>query len=162
MVFGADSFATGTKIVIKEFQSIFLMDPHLKLIFQGSKYLILSIVGNRKEIELQLENEKKSRELTAARSVAYELKNLLQHGSKRGLTIDLLFKHFDSQDCGFVDLQMLMNGLAKLGIGVTMPVGELLLQIIGGVGTNYINIRDLEKFIHEIDLDVFERIDQNS
>jgi hypothetical protein len=152
-----------TKIVVKEFNTVFVYDPNGKVVFTESTYLTIEIIGARKEVEEQMFNEKQKREVTAAQQVANELQQLMKHARGRGLSPALSFAHFDTERTGFIDVPMLINGCAKLGIGVTQPVGELVLQLIGGIGSTYLNMRDLEGFINNTpDLEVFEKFKKGS
>ena len=153
---GVDSYTSSTRVIVKELHANYVYDSHGRVVFLGTQYLTIAIVGNRRAMEEYMADEKRAREITAARSVAEELRQLMQHAKRRGLTADQSFAHFDTSANGFVDTTMLINGMAKLGIGVTNPVAELLMHIIGGVGCNFLNSRDFETFINEADRDVFE------
>lgn len=155
-VLGVDSYAAATRVIVKELHANFVYDHHDHVVFLGTQYLTIAIVGNRRAMEDYLADEKRAREMTAARSVAEELRQLMQHAKRRGLTPEQSFAHFDVDGLGFIDLTMLISGVAKLGIGITNPVAELLLQIMGGVGSNFLTNRDFESFINEADMDVFE------
>ena len=148
-----------TKIVVKEFNTEFAYDHKDKVVFTKCTYLTIQIVGARKEVEDQMFNEKQKRDVAAAQQVANELQHLMKHAQGRGLSAEQSFSHFDVERTGFVDVLMLTNGCAKLGIGLTQPVAELVMQIIGGIGSAYINIRDLEAFINDApDVDVFNKL----
>lgn len=152
-----------TRIVVKDFNTVFVYDPNGKVVFTESTYLTIEIIGARKEVEEQMFNEKQKREVIAAQQVANELQHLMKHARGRGLTPSLSFAHFDTERTGFVDVPMLINGCAKLGIGLTQPVGELVIQLIGGIGSTYLNMRDLEGFINnKPDEEVFEKMKKGS
>ena len=94
----------------------------------------------------------------AAASVSKELLELLRQALKKGLPIRDSFAHFDTQRCGYVDTDMLVDGLARLGIGVVYPVAEKLLELIGGVGTAFVTLTDYDRYIRlNPDIEVFEK-----
>lgn len=149
----------GQQVLLKvvEMNATFVLDKRGRLYFLQSDYTTIEIQKNVKEVEEVLVQDKSSRENSAAESIYNELQTLLRRASNRGLSIQDTFKHFNTQRTGFVDVDGLMNGMAKLGIGVTFTVGEKVLQLIGGIGSDFLTIQDFERFINvEKDLQVFE------
>ena len=141
------------KLTVLEMHASFALDPVDKVIFQFSDYVMIDLDNGRKEAEQFLEKEKRGREKSAAQSVFGELRSLLAHAIKRGLPAHEAFAHFDVKRTGFVDTDMLVDGLSRLGIGVTYGVGEALLQLIAGLGANFISIKDFEAYMKSPDPD---------
>jgi hypothetical protein len=139
--------ALDVKLTVLEMRASFSLDPTDKVMFLFSDYTMIDLDNGRKEAEQFLEREKKGREKTAALSVYAELQTLLHHAMKRGLSVQDSFAHFDVQRTGFVDTDMLVDGLSRLGIGVTYGVGEAMLQLIGGLGANFIALKDFAGFL---------------
>ena len=155
----ASAAAGANKVLLKviEMQASFVLDKKGKLFFLQSDYTSIEIQNNSREVEEVMTHDKTSREISAAESIYNELQTLLRRASNRGLSIQDTFKHFNTQRTGFVDVDGLMNGMAKLGIGVTFSVGEKVLHLIGGIGSAFLTIQDFERFINVAkDLQVFE------
>ena len=139
-------------------RATFALDPRDKVVFLFSDYTAVDIEKGRKEIEEYIKKEKSGREKTAAKSIYRDLLNLLQHAQKRGLSSEESFAHFDLQKNGFVDVDLLIDGLARLGIGVTYPVAEAVLELIGGIGVGFLSLQDFDRFLRRPpDVEVFEK-----
>jgi len=147
------------KLTVTEMHASFALDPSDKCVFLYSDYTMVDLDSGRREAEKFLTKEKAGREVVAARAVYKELKGLLVHAMKRGLSVQESFDHFDVHGTGFVDADMLIDGLARLGVGVTYPVGEQLLQLIGGIGNNFLGAQDFERFLKEKSADDFAGLD---
>lgn len=83
---------------------------------------------------------------SAAWHVGKELKSMLRMAASRGLTIDQMFEHFDDKGLGYVDADDLVEGLAKLGLGVTTAAAEILMSMIGRTSTFLFRKDDLEAY----------------
>ena len=114
--------------------------------FLYSDYISLYFNKDRKIIEEYYQNEKIFRDNMAAHSISKDLLTLIRQALKRGVSIEASFKHFDNLNYGYVDIELLMDGLSKLGMGCTRPVAARIIQCIGGVGTNYINLEQFTTF----------------
>ena len=116
--------------------------------FLFSDYVSLYFNKDRKIIEEYYENEKKFRDNMAAHSLAKDLLSIIRQALKRGISVEESFKHFDIENYGYVDIELLMDGLSKLGMGCTRPVASRIIQCIGGIGTNYFNLEQFKIFIN--------------
>lgn len=147
-------------LTMKELRAVFATDEiNNELFFLYTDHVSVEIKGGsaRKEVEDYMKDEKSSRESSAAQSVLSELLSLLQHAQRRGLQSDESFKHFDVNNAGFIDVDRLIDGLARLGIGVTYPVGEALFQMIGGVGAVFLTSQDFDNFVKDPpDIEAFQ------
>lgn len=56
--------------------------------------------------------------------IHFSLSPLLSLSFRRGLPIQESFEHFDVKKVGYIDCDMLVDGLARLGIGVVYTVAE--------------------------------------
>ncbi len=147
------------KLTVTEMHASFALDPNDRCVFLYSDYTMVDLDSGRREAEKFLAKEKSGREVAAARAVYQELKSLLVHALKRGLTTLESYAHFDLQNTGFVDTDMLIDGLARLGIGVTHQVGEQLLQLIGGIGNNFLGVKDFERYLKDKRAEDFANLD---
>jgi hypothetical protein len=125
----------------------FCLDHHDRTIFLYSDYTAVEIEKNRQAVEEQMKSEKMTREHSAADSVYSELSGLLIHAHKRGLSMEQSFQHFDVNKYGYIDVDMLIDGLGRLGVGVTYPVAEKVLEMIGGMGSNFLTMADFELYL---------------
>lgn len=152
--------AKPVNLHITSMENKFVLDHRDKVVFLYTEYLVVEIENGRKEIEDYMAKEKNQREVSAAKSVSNDLLGLLHHAKQRGLSLENSFKHFDTQSNGFVDTDMLIDGMARLGIGVTFTVGESVLQNIAGVSSGFFTILDFERFLNTkaADLDTFEKL----
>eukprot|EP01038_Epipyxis_sp_PR26KG_P004789 gene4789-6716_t len=156
-------FDQNIRLKIVNMQSKFGLDSKNKIFFLYSEFLTIEFENGRREIEEYLAKEKSAREVSAAESVAQEMLSLLQHAIQRGLSMEDSFRHFDLKGNGYIDTDLLIDGLARLGIGLTYPVGETVIQIIGGIGSNFITISEFEQFMMKpLDLELFEKIKNKS
>jgi hypothetical protein len=106
------------KLKVKEMLCNFVLDPKNRVICTVCESAMVEIFGARQQVEDYMHKEKVSRESSAADSVTRELQKLLRHAARRGLPPIESFRHFDRSECGYVDADMLLDGLARLGIGV--------------------------------------------
>eukprot|EP01041_Mallomonas_annulata_P002218 gene2218-4307_t len=142
---------SGMKII--DLKALFVLDSRSNIVFLYSKHLIVEATGANKAVDDYLTDEKDARETTAARALTNELLQLLHHAKRRGLSAEDSFAHFDISRCGFIDTGMLMDGLARLGVGATYSVTQLMMQLIGGLGCNFLTMNDFENFINSINDD---------
>jgi hypothetical protein len=129
---------------VDSMQCRFGLDPTERSIFLYAEYTAVEIKTNRFEVEEMLRNEKLGREQTAAGKIYQEFLTLLLKAYEKGDTIENLFHYFDFKKNFFISVEDLINGLAKLGIGLTYPVGEHVLQLIGGVGKDFLTLNDFQ------------------
>lgn len=101
----------------------------------------------QREVEEYIAKERSGRELTAAQSVVRDLRALLSHADRRGLPPEESYAHFDPQGNGFINTDLLIDGLARLGIGATYPVAQSVLQLIGGLGSTFLSYMDFHRFV---------------
>jgi len=66
--------------------------------------------------------------------------------TNRGLTPLQSFQHFDEKGHGFVEIGELVEGLAKLGIGIGQEASEILMGWIGRRSKMMFDVEDLEVF----------------
>jgi len=150
--------AKAISLKVMNMQCQFALDPHDDVIFLYSDYTAVEIDNGRKEVEDYMQKEKNGRQVSAAQSVSRELLTLLHHAEKRGSTLEASFGHFDVAGNGFIDTDLLIDGLARLGIGVTYPVGEAVLEIIGGIGSSFVSMSEFGQFLERPpDIQVFDR-----
>ena len=152
------------KLKVTNMRCNFALDHREKIIFIFCEYLTVEIESGRKEMEEQLKLEADTREAVAARSVSKELLSLLHHAQQRGLNLEDMFAHFDLSRNGFADADMLIDGMARLGMGVTYPVAEAVLESIAGVGSSFFTSLDLERFLKTkaADIETFEKLSSKS
>ena len=151
------------KLKVKEMVCSFILDSNNKIQFQVCDSTVVEIAGARQQIEDYLLKEKVSREASAAETVSLELLKLLRHAKRRGLSLYDSFQHFDTYLSGYIDTDMLIDGLARLGIGVTYPVAESLLQLISGIGSGFITMDDYARYLSRAeDIESFEASFENS
>lgn len=135
------------KLVVKELHATFALDSTDTVVFLYSDFTTVELDSGRREVEDFLVKERSGRENSAAKAVYKELQSLLQHAQKRGLSTAESFVHFDTQRNGFVDTDLLVDGLGRLGIGVTYQVAEMVLELIGGLGAAFLSIQDFDRFL---------------
>lgn len=134
-------------LTVQEMHADFILTTRGTLFFSHTTSLMVDVKSGKKEMEDVLQNERRSREAAAAHEASNELVKLVMHAENRGLPIADSFAHFDEKKNGFVDVDLLVSGLAKLGIGLTYPVAESLLQLIGGIGCFFVSLSDFELYI---------------
>ena len=164
LIYEKESSNDTVKLKVTNMRCNFALDHTDKIVFIFCEYLTVEIESGRKEIEEQLKLEADSREAVAARSVSKELLSLLHHAQQRGLKMEEMFSHFDLSKDGFADTDMLIDGMARLGMGVTYPVAEAVLESIAGVGSSFFTGLDLERFLKTkaADLETFENLSSKS
>jgi hypothetical protein len=139
----------GVSLHIDNMQCRFGLDHQNKVVFLYTDYMAVEMERDaQKEVEDVVRTEKNAREQSAAEKVHRELINLLTQAHQRGLTVESSFEHFDVAHEGFVDVDRLIDGLARLGIGVTYPVGEMIMQRIGGISSSFFTFSDFERHLN--------------
>ena len=118
------------KLKVQEMICNFVLDAKNRVICTVCESAMVEIFGARQEIEDYLHKEKVSRQSSAADSVSLELQKLLRHAARRGLPPIESFRHFDRTSCGYVDADMLLDGLARLGIGA-VKIQNKVKHILG-------------------------------
>ena len=96
--------------------------------------------ATKKSLQTTMETE-------IAVTVARDLLRLLAQARNKGLDDAKSYAHFDIRHSGIVDVNGLVDGLSRLGIGVSLPVAELVLQNIAGLGSEVITARDFVTFL---------------
>lgn len=81
-------------------------------------------------------------------AVGKELRSILRLAAMRGLSIDQSFQHFDSKGMGYVDLDDLVDGLARLGLGVSGSAAEILMSMIGRSSSLLFRADDLQAYMN--------------
>lgn len=142
---GVSTDQKGLNII--DIEGVFNFDKAGKCYFMNCNYVAAMVKKNKDEIDDFIENERKSRVLTAAYSVTKDFLELLKHGQKRKLSIKESFSHFDSKENKIIDATDLATGLGQIGIGVTRPVASAVVQLIGGIGAKYLSEDDFERFL---------------
>jgi hypothetical protein len=94
----------------------------------------------------ELKRMEESKVIEAASVVAAELRRLLRMASNRGVSVSASFAHFDTQGVGYADCPNLVEGLARLGIGVSQPAAEMLMSMIGTASSLHFRAKDLVLF----------------
>eukprot|EP00981_Chlorochromonas_danica_P003055 scaffold607_cov160-Ochromonas_danica.AAC.28 len=141
----------AVRLHVENLTCTFCLDHKDRTIFLYSDYTEVEIrSNNRQSFEESLAKEKIGREEAAAQSVSSQLQAMLIEAYKQGLSVESSFEHFDVDKNGYVDVDMLIDGLARLSIGVTYPVGESVLELIGGVGASFITLRDFQVYLNKI------------
>jgi chemotaxis protein histidine kinase CheA len=141
---------------VREMKATFALDPNERLVFLFANSTYVEVESGRQLLDEVIDKEKAGRELTAAQSVTAELRALLSHAQRRGLSTLESFRHFDMKGGGYFDADMLLDGMSRLGIGSTYPVAELVVQTIAGVGAAFVTLADFERFLSgNLDEDVF-------
>ena len=135
---------------VKNLRAVVAETPRGDKVMLFSDYVLASVGRGRRVMEQQILSEQHARESLAAETVTRDLKELLLHADKRGINAAESFGHFDVANKGVVDVDGLIAGLAKLGIGVTFPVAELVMQNVGGTGSVFFTARDLTTFMEHV------------
>lgn len=143
--------SSAPKVVlhVENMTCVFGLDPDGQVIFLHTDYIAIEMdkQNDRLTLENDLKSDKQQRELSAMETIQQELLNLLVHAHERGLSMEQSFYHFDVNHYGFIDVNTLLEGLAKLGIGVTFPIAQQLLQSMSGIGSHFITFNDFELFL---------------
>ena len=139
------------EVSVHTLESQFVRDSYGRLVFLFAGKILVSykkkrILAPSKGTSSPGKQADRSLE-AAASALALDLQGLICHAQKKGVPINDSFLHFDIVGGGFVDLNMLLDGLARLGIGAVQPVAELLLMQIGGLGASFFTLSDLKRFV---------------
>jgi hypothetical protein len=84
-------------------------------------------------------------------AVGKELKAILRMAAVRGLSIQQSFQHFDEKGAGYVDTEDFVDGLARLGLGISPSGGEILMSMIGRSSSALFRSDDLQAFLEAPD-----------
>jgi len=91
-------------------------------------------------------SEHDARVETSCLALEQELIKTMKHGERRGVGVDETFEHFDPHGEGFVNAQKVYEGFGKLGIGAVMGVAEKLVEKMGGVGSRFFTVDQLDTY----------------
>ncbi len=152
---------TGMRLLVKEMKARFALDHKDKIIFLYSDLVNVDLLPNMSNEEknklLNRVETKEDKISIAAKDMVTKLKVLLFDARRQGLPIDESFLHFDPQRSGFIDVDMFIDGLARLGMGVTFPVAECMVEIIGGPGSGLLTLDDFQKLLYgQEDVQLFQ------
>jgi hypothetical protein len=133
----------------------FCLDPDEKLVLLSQHLAKVVMQGQAQKLSSK---EAANKDLAdAVDAVTDDLLRLLRFASNSGLSMLENFNHFDQARNGFVDIDAFTDGLARLGIGVVNNVAESVLERVGGLGTAFITLSDLERFCRaNQDVEAFE------
>ena len=135
------------RLVVHSIEGGFRQVSKSSLSFTTLNYVELEVKGGAlREMENYVEDEKKSREESTSNAVEQEFLKLLRHAERRQITVQASFAHFDSELSGYVTSDMLLDGLHRLGIGVTESVSEIIVERIGGIGSRFFDVDQLTTF----------------
>lgn len=136
---------------ILNLSAYFGKDSYGRHFFLYSDYVTAEVGKAEKyqDVESYLKKEKDGREALAAGKVLVELRDLLLHSQRRGLSPSDSFAHFDERRSGAVNLNDFTRGLASLRMGVTKRVGELVMQTIAGASSKFLTSRDFEDLLFQ-------------
>lgn len=140
------------KLEVLEMKSIIALDPHDRVIFLYSDYLSVRLEEEKKKEIIpdasskSLSNENVSK---AAKKMTENLIALLAQAKRTGLETEESFAHFDIHRTGYCDADLLIDGLARLGMGVTFTVAEAMIELISGVGATLISLQDFAALLGE-------------
>ena len=109
----------------------FIFDENENLWFSHLSNVMVQVVHAKRERNMELKRLEETKQIEAASVVAKELKRLLRMASSRGVSVQSSFEHFDSQGVGYADVNNLVEGLARLGIGISFPAAEVLMSMLG-------------------------------
>jgi len=66
--------------------------------------------------------------------------------TNRGVSVSASFAHFDPQGVGYADSRCLMDGLSRLGIGISPAAADILMSMIGRASSLHFRASDLVMF----------------
>ncbi|RYH22833.1 hypothetical protein EON65_18680 [archaeon] len=132
---------------VEDLQCTFSLDHLERCMFLYADYVAIDVEKNRQRVEEEILSEKDAREKSAAESVYNEVVSLLTQANRTGLSVEKSFCHFDVNNNGYFDCDMLIDGLARLGIGVTYPVAEKVLEMMSGIGSHFLTLGDFQSFV---------------
>lgn len=122
----------GFRLIINSIKANFVFDAENRAILLNTDYVTVDIDDDkkRKQLENIIITKKNEKNYAVLRTISNELLNMLYSAYSRGLHLQDSFKHFDKNNEGYVDTYKLMDGLARLGIGIDKNVSDLLIQEI--------------------------------
>ena len=139
----------------------FIFDSNEKLWFSHLSNVTVQTVHAKKERNMELKRIEENKVIEAAFVVAAELRRLLKMAANRGVAVSASFAHFDTQGVGYADSNNLVEGLARLGIGISHPAADMLMGMIGTASSLHFRAKDLVLFAEleeeeEADMDEFD------
>ncbi len=142
---------SGMRLLVKEMKAKFALDPKDKIIFLYSELVSVDLIPNMSNDEkhrlLNRIETKEDKVAIAGKDMCAKLKGLLLDARQQGLSVEESFLHFDPQRSGFIGVDMFIDGLARLGMGVTFPVAECMVELIGGPGSGLLALDDFQKLL---------------
>jgi hypothetical protein len=159
----ATELTSGVRAPLKvmDMECRFALDPQDEVVFLYSDYTAVEMQAGRIEVEEAMAQEERGRVASAAQSVAQVLlENFTYGGQKYGDEgVQACFDFFDTQGHGYFDTDQLIDGLARLSIGVTYAVGSEVLEIIGGIGSQIVTMGEFRQFLQKpLDLQAFDAV----
>ena len=124
----------------------FILDENENLFFSHLSNVLVQVVHAKRERNQELKRMEEAKLIEAASVVGNELKRLLRMAANRGVSVATSFSHFDSQGLGYADVHNLVEGLSRLGIGISTPAADILMSMIGTASSLHFRARDLVMF----------------
>ncbi|GMH66094.1 hypothetical protein TL16_g04355 [Triparma laevis f. inornata] len=148
---GTQSIATPptmptSNLKVDTMDAEFIFDEQENLWFSHLSNVMVQVVHAKRERNMEMKRLEETKLIEASSVVAKELKRLLRMGSSRGVSVQSSFEHFDAQGVGYADTNNLIEGLARLGIGISYPAAEILMSMIGTASSLHFRAKDLVIF----------------
>jgi len=146
-----------SNIKVTNMSAEFITDETGKLWFSHLSRVHVRVIHTTLEKKIERERVEETKVIEAANVVGSELKRLLRMASNRGVSVSSSFAHFDPQGVGYADLSCLIDGLSRLGIGISEKAGEILMSMIGQASSLHFRSSDLVMFAELDDEEEEER-----
>ncbi|GMH74329.1 hypothetical protein TrST_g7101 [Triparma strigata] len=148
---GTQSIATPpsmptSNLKVDTMDAEFIFDEKENLWFSHLSNVMVQVVHAKRERNMEMKRLEETKLIEAASVVAKELKRLLRMANSRGVSVQSSFEHFDAQGVGYADANNLIEGLARLGIGISYPAAEILMSMIGTASSLHFRAKDLVIF----------------
>ena len=121
------------KAHIREIIAIYAIDIHTdQLIFLRTERVVLEVEkkSDLSHMKLKLTREVYDREVNVATVMLESIRYLLGQGGRRGLSAKEAFSHFDTANVGYIDANMLLVGLQRLGMPLTLSVANKVIELL--------------------------------
>ena len=141
------SRSNALTLVVNEMRAIFCLDPDDRIIFLFTEYVHIKFEEPSRQ---DGRSQKLSDDADVRASVDRIISNLckiFQQAQREGLPLEESFAHFDKRRSGFVDADMLIDGLARLGMGVTYTLAEGVLEYLAGTGSGILTCGDFSRLL---------------
>ena len=139
---------------LADMKASFGLDHHDRVVLLSVDMAVLEsadMVNNSSSMNRAMKQDlKATMETEISATVTKDLLKMLTQARQKGLDDVKSFAHFDTSHTGIVDVDDLVDGLARLGIGVSQPVADLILQNIAGVGSGLITLTEFVKFLNRM------------